>query len=49
MKTLLDSDWLRAVKFKCNISAKSETPMQTTTKISEVSPKKLGEKHTHAN
>ena len=25
MKTLLDSDWLRTVKFKCNTSAKSVT------------------------
>ena len=28
MKKLLDSDWLRAVQFKCNTSAKSATPMQ---------------------
>ena len=28
MKKLLDSDWLRAVQFKCNTSAKSVTPMQ---------------------
>ena len=26
MKKLLDSGWLRAVKFKCNTSAKSVTP-----------------------
>ena len=25
MKKLLDSDWLRAVQFKCNTSAKSVT------------------------
>ena len=30
MKKLLDSDWLRAVQFKCNISAKSVTPVQIT-------------------
>ena len=29
-KILLDSDWLRAVQFKCNISAKSVTPVQIT-------------------
>ena len=29
-KKLLDSDWLIAVQFKCNTSAKSETPMQIT-------------------
>ena len=28
MKRLLDSDWLRAVQFKCNTSAKSVTPVQ---------------------
>ena len=28
MKKLLDSDWLRAVQFKCNSSAKSVTPVQ---------------------
>ena len=28
MKKLLDSDWLRAVRFKCNTSAKSVTPVQ---------------------
>ena len=28
MKILLDSDWLRAVQFKCNTSAKSVTPVQ---------------------
>ena len=28
MKTLLDSDWLRAVQFKCNTSAKSVTSVQ---------------------
>ena len=27
-KKLLDSDWLRAVQFKCNTSAKSVTPVQ---------------------
>ena len=28
MKKLLDSDWLRAVQFKFNASAKSVTPVQ---------------------
>ena len=28
MKKLLDSDWLRAVQFSCNTSAKSVTPVQ---------------------
>ena len=28
MKKLLDSDWLRALQFKCNTSAKSVTPVQ---------------------
>jgi len=28
MKKLLDSDWLRAVQFKCNTSAKSVTPVK---------------------
>ena len=28
MKKFLDSDWLRAVQFQCNTSAKSVTPMQ---------------------
>ena len=43
MKKLLDSDWLRVVQFKCNTSAKSVSPVQITTKISEVSRRKLGE------
>ena len=30
MKKLLDSDWLRAVQFKCNAGAKSVTPVQIT-------------------
>ena len=30
MKKLLDSDWLRAVQFKCNTGAKSVTPVQIT-------------------
>ncbi len=30
MKKLLDSDWLRAMQFSCNTSAKSVTPVQTT-------------------
>jgi len=30
MKKLLDSDWLRAVQFKCNTSAKRVTPVQIT-------------------
>ena len=29
MKKLLDSDWLRAVQLKCNISAKSVTSQVT--------------------
>ena len=41
MKKLLDSDWLRAVQFKCNTSAISVTPVQITT-ISEVSLDKPG-------
>ena len=28
MKKILDYDWLRAVQFKCNTSAKSVTPVQ---------------------
>ena len=28
MKKILDSDWLRAMQFKCNTSAKSVTPVQ---------------------
>ena len=43
VKKLLDSDCLRAVQFKCHTSAISVTPVQITTKISEVSPKKIGE------
>ena len=30
LKKLLDSDWLRAVHFKCNTGAKSVTPVQIT-------------------
>ena len=30
VKKLLNSDWLRAVQFKCNTSAKSVTPVQIT-------------------
>ena len=30
MRKLLDSDWLRAVQFKCNTSAKRVTPVQIT-------------------
>ena len=30
MKKLLDSDWPRAVRFKCNTSAKSVTPVEIT-------------------
>ena len=30
MEKLLDSDWLRAVQFRCNTSAKSVTPVQIT-------------------
>ena len=30
MKTLLNSDWLRAVQFMCNTSANSVTPVQIT-------------------
>ena len=29
MKTLLDSDWMRVVQFKCNTVQKSVTPVQT--------------------
>ena len=28
MNKLLDSDWLRAIQFKCNTRAKSVTPVQ---------------------
>ena len=28
MKKLFNSDWLRAVQFKCNTGAKSVTPVQ---------------------
>ena len=28
MKKFLDSDWLRAVQFKCNTGAKRVTPVQ---------------------
>ena len=37
MKKLLDSDWLRAVQFKCNTSAKSVTPVQITHRNSGLS------------
>ena len=30
MKKSLDSEWVRAVQFKCNTSAKSVTPVQIT-------------------
>ena len=30
MKKLLHSDWLRAVQFQCDTSAKSVTPVQIT-------------------
>ena len=30
MKKLLDSDWLRAVQFKCNTGVKSVTSVQIT-------------------
>ena len=33
LKKLLHSDWLRAVQFKCNTSAKSVTPVQITNKL----------------
>ena len=36
MKKLLDSDWLRAVQFKCNTGAKSVTPVQITHRNSEL-------------
>jgi len=36
MKKLLNSDWLRAVQFKCNTSAKSVTPVQITRRNSEL-------------
>ena len=35
MKKLLDSDWLRAVQFKCNTSAKSVTPVQQRRLLSD--------------
>ena len=35
MKKFLDSDWLRAVQFKCNTSAKSVTPVQITPRNSD--------------
>ena len=34
MKKILDSDWLRAVQFKCNTSAKSVAPVQITSRNS---------------
>jgi len=37
MKKLLDSDWLRAVQFKCNTGAKSVTPVQITHRNSGLS------------
>ena len=30
MKKLLDFDWLRVVKFKCNFTTKNVTPVQIT-------------------
>ena len=36
MEKLLDSDWLRAVQFKCNTDAKSVTPVQITHRNSTV-------------
>ena len=36
MKKLLDSDWLRAVQFKCNTSAKSVKPVQITHRNSDL-------------
>ena len=30
MKKKIDSNWVRAVQFKCNTSAKSVTPVQIT-------------------
>ena len=33
MKKLLDFDWLRAVQFKCNTSAKGVTPVQIPKKF----------------
>ena len=33
MKKLLDFEWLRAVQFKCNTSAKSVTSVQITKKV----------------
>lgn len=32
----LDCDWLRAVQFKCNISAKGVTPVKITHRINSV-------------
>ena len=42
-KKMLDSDWLGAVQFKGNTSAKSVTPVQITAKVSKVSPRKPGD------
>ena len=33
MKKFLDSDWLRAMQFNCNTSAKSVTPVKITHRI----------------
>ena len=38
MKKLLDSDWLRAVQFKCNTSAKSVTPVQKSVTPVQITP-----------
>ena len=43
MNKLLNSERLRAVQFTCNTRVKNITPVQVTSKISEVSPKKSGE------
>ena len=40
MKKLLDFDWLRAVQFKRNTSAKSVTPVQITNKSKNLKKKK---------
>ena len=39
MKKLRDFDWLRAVQFKCNTSAKSVTPVQITKKKKQLKKK----------
>ena len=40
MKKLLDFDWLRAVQFKCNTSAKSVTPAQKSVTPVQIAKKR---------